>query len=150
MPGWLRVLLIVFAFLLLAFMAAGVGAWYWFKKNGPRVAAVGRQVMTEGEEFGRNRGDSECITEALRRSARDASFTGQVKTRLFAQSCLKVATPSRELCSAVPNPTEIFEIAKWSNSECAKRGLAGDQACTGIMQTLPPHCHPVGKPNEAR
>jgi hypothetical protein len=141
MPGWLRVLLIVFGVMFLCFIAAGAGAYYWFKKNGPRVAAAGRKVMNEAEEFGRKHTDVECVDEALRRASTDSSFTAQVKTRIFAQSCLKVATPTTTLCSAVPAPNEIFEVAKWSTTECSKRGMAGDQTCAGVMQTLPPHCH---------
>lgn len=146
----MRVLLIAIAFVLLGCIAAGIGAFYWFKKHGAHLAAATRVIMNEGSQFGNSHTDNQCIIEAISRGHRDASFRGQLKSRIFAQSCLAAATPTAELCASSPAPSEIFKAAEWSARECQRRGFAGDQVCAGVMQSVPEHCHPSARRKEER
>ena len=143
----MRVLLIVIAFVLLGFIAVGIGAFYWLKKHGPQLATATRSVMTEGSHFGESHTDEQCIIEAISRGHADDSFRGQIKSRIFAQACLAASKPTSQLCQSVPRPTEIFRAAEWSAEECRRRGFAGDQICSGVMQAVPEHCHgSTGRP----
>jgi hypothetical protein len=140
MPGWLKVILIVVAAFILVIIVGGFLAYRSFKTRAPALKAQMESTQREGTAFGAGKQPPDCIEEALRRSQSDRSFTGAIRTRMFAEACFKAATPSPSFCEKVP--TGIIATAKWAAEECSRRGLAGDQACTQVFTATGDYCHP--------
>jgi hypothetical protein len=138
MPGWLKVLLAVIALFLLTIVVIGVVVYKSIRSHAPELRASAAKMVDEGKAFGKGRPPGDCVEEALRRA--DRSFTGQIRTRVFADSCLKAATPSPRFCANVPSG--VFDTAKWANIECVHRNLAGDQACVQVYTAVGDYCHP--------
>ena len=137
MPGWMRVLLIVVGVFVLVIVVLGIVGYRALKARVPELNAAVQKAHREGEAYGTGKAPADCIDEALRRA--DRSFTGQVRTRMFADACLKASTPPPGWCDQVPSG--VVATAKWAATECNKRNLAGDQACTGVYQVVGVYCH---------
>ena len=138
MPGWLKVVLIVVAVFVLIVIVVGVVAYRAVVSHEPELRAAGQKMQKEGAAFGAGKQPGDCIDEALRRA--EHSFTGAIRTRLFADACLKAATPSPAFCADVPSG--IIDTAKWANAECGRRNLAGDQTCVQVYTAVTEYCHP--------
>jgi hypothetical protein len=140
MPNWLRILLVIVAAGVLALVLVGVLAVRWIKRHAPDLAERGKATQIEARKFGEGKQSSDCIDEGLRRSKASKDFFGMVESRLFVDKCLNIAKEPAGFCSDVPNG--LLTGAKWANEECNKRGLAGDQGCAGVFQSVMAHCHP--------
>ena len=138
MPGWLKVILIVVAAFVL--VVAGVLGYRAIKAHAPELKAAAETTTREGDAFGSGKQPADCVDEALRRGQSDRSFTGSIRVRLFTESCLKAATPSPSYCEQVP--TGIIATAKWAATECARRKMGGEQACTQVFTAVGEYCHP--------
>lgn len=138
MPGWLKILLIIAGFFILVIVVLGIVAYRSFRAHEPEMRASAVKMRTEGKAYGTGKQPGDCVDEALRRTG--SGFTGQVRTRIFIDACLKAANPSPEFCAKVPSG--IIATARWANAECTGRHLAGDQLCVQVYTAVGEYCHP--------
>jgi len=138
MPGWLKLLLALFAGFILVVVVIGVVVYKKVSSHAPEIRAAAEQMKREGAAYGAGKQPADCIDEALRRA--DRSFTGQVKTRLFADACFEASTRPPGYCEQIPDG--IVATATWANKECVRRNLGGDQACVQVHNALSEYCHP--------
>ena len=138
MPGWLKLLLALIGAFIVVVVVLVVVAYRSFSAHEPELRASAEQLKREGAAAGAGKQPADCVEEALRRA--DRSFTGQIKTRVFVDACLKATTRPPGYCDAVPDG--IMATAKWANAECARRRLAGDQVCVQVYTAITEYCHP--------
>jgi hypothetical protein len=138
MPGWLKILLAIVGFFVLAIVVLGIVAYRSFRAHEPELRASAAKMQTEGKAYGAGKQPGDCVDEALRRA--DRGFTGQIRTRVFVDACLKAASPSPAYCANVPSG--IIDTARWANAECVRRNLAGDQMCVQVHTAVGEYCHP--------
>lgn len=138
MPVWLRVILIVVAVFVLIIVVIGFVGYRALKSHGPELKASVEKVQREGADYGAGKAPADCVDEALRRAER--SFSGQIRNRMFTTACLQASTAPSGWCDRVPSG--IIDTATWAAKECAKRNLAGDQACTQVHTAVGDYCHP--------
>ena len=138
MPGWLKALLIVVALLFVGVAVVAFIAYRSISSRVPEMRAAAEKMKTEGAAYGKGRQPADCIEEALRRA--DRTFTGQITTRIFVDACLRASTPPPGWCDQVPEG--MIAEAKWANTECIRRNLAGDQTCVAIYTGAAAYCHP--------
>jgi hypothetical protein len=137
MPGWLKILLAIVGFFILVVVALGIVAYRSFRAHEPELRASAAKMQSEGKAYGTGKQPADCVEESLRRA--DRGFTGQIRTRVFVDACLKAATPSPEFCANVPSG--IIATARWANTECIRRNLAGDQMCVQVYTAVGDYCH---------
>jgi hypothetical protein len=138
MPGWLKILFIIAALFVVIFVVIGIVAWHSLQAHGPELKAAVEKARDDGAAYGTGKAPADCIDEALRRG--DRSFTGQIRTRMFSDACLKASTPSAGYCDTVPSG--IIATAKWANEQCLRRNLGGDQLCVQVYTAVGDYCHP--------
>ncbi|HEV2718741.1 MAG TPA: hypothetical protein VG323_01885 [Thermoanaerobaculia bacterium] len=139
MPGWLKILLIIAALFVVVIVVISIVAWHSLQAHGPELKASMEKARDEGAAYGAGKASGDCVDEALRRG--DRSFTGQVRTRLFADACLKASTRPPGYCD--PVPSGIVATAKWANEQCLRRNLGGDQLCVQLYTAVGDYCHPA-------
>jgi hypothetical protein len=141
MPTWLKLLLGFFAAgaLGLALLVGG-GAW-WVSKNKDRLTEGGHAAKTEGAAFGRTHSKNECIDDGLKhlKDCGPVDFVCEALTRLRLTSCMSVAKDDGA-CAGVPAQAELMKGAFWENAECTRRGYAGSQPCSRLMQGVVLDC----------
>ncbi len=113
-------------------------AFRWIKNHGPELAERGKRTHEEARKFGDGKQSPDCIEEGIRRAGQARNFLGMVESRVFVAECLNVATEPADFCKSIP--TGVIDGATWVNQECAKRGKAGDQGCSGVFQSVMEHC----------
>lgn len=135
MPTWAKVLLAIFAILVVLFAVCGLIAFRWVTKNKDQIVAA----RNEGIEFGRGKDYVQCTDAAFARLG-SSSVSAQIQTRMYADGCYSSASKSEELCANIPPATEIMKAAKWNVEQCHKRGIANEQGCIQVMQALGEAC----------
>ena len=138
MPGWLKVILIVVGAFVLIIFVIGFVAYRSLQARAPELKAAVEKAQRDGAAFGAGKQPADCIDEALRRP--DRTFTGMIRTRMFSEACFKASTQPPGYCDQVPSG--IIDTAKWANAECARRKLAGDEACVQVYTAAGQYCHP--------
>ena len=138
MPGWLKVILLIVGAFVLIIVVIGFVAYRSIQAHGPELKAAVEKAQNDGAAFGAGKQPADCIDEALRRA--DRTFTGTIRTRMFADACFKASTQPPGYCDQVPS--RIIATAKWANAECARRKLGGDQACVQVYTAVGQYCHP--------
>lgn len=146
MRTWAKVVLGLGGFGVLGISALIGGSYYWFSKNKGRLATEGKEASTEGTTFGRGRAKTECVDEGVARlpNCGNIDFVCESKNKLFVQNCLRSSKPQPSFCEGVPKPTNILDTARWTLTECTRRGHPSDQPCTRLITTVATHC---AKPN---
>ena len=139
MPGWLKIILIIVAIFVVIIVVVGVVAWHSLQTHGPELKAAVEKARDEGAAYGAGKAPADCIDEALRRA--DRSFTGQIRTRMFADACFKASKAPAGYCDAVPSG--IIATAQWANEQCERRKLVGDQVCVQVYTAVGQYCHPA-------
>lgn len=145
MPGWLKILLILFGVFVLVVVSLGVAGFYYVRSHGGELKAQAKQVTAEGEEFGRGKTVSACLDESLRRITATPGFMNQVRTQIFMQSCSSKAAPSPELCAGAPAADEVIATSRWAGEQCKKRGFAGVPACGQLYGVVTAGCQKTSK-----
>lgn len=148
MPRWLKITLVVG--LVLAFVcagAAGVGVYLW-RRHGRGLLEGGQQGFGEGREFGRTSNSRGCLTEAVERHRRAASFGELFAVNLFLRGCLDAAAPTEGFCEGVPRPLEIVRTAEWGREQCHAHGLSVERQCGQLFAQVQQYCaaRPGDKP----
>jgi hypothetical protein len=128
----------------LVLIILGVLAVRWIRNRAPEMERRGKAVVAEARKFAEGKQSNDCVEEGLRRSAASKDFLGMVAARVFVNECLQVATEPPEFCANVPSG--VLDGASWTNDQCAKRKLAGDQGCVGVYQSVIQHCQTSRSP----
>lgn len=140
MPPWLRALLMIVGVGVLILVIAVVFGLRYISTHKDELMKNAREEKAAGQKAGEGQPPSACIDAALQRVRANDSFSANLRTRFFVDSCLKAATPSPDTCAQVP--TGIIDFAKWAAGECNRRGMASSQGCTQVFTALRDYCHP--------
>lgn len=145
MPRWLKVVLAVFAALLLLCLAGAAGASWWLDTNKDRLKEVGDRAVLEGQDFADGRDAEACLDEALARLRAEDGIVAQATHRVFLKECLARASRPPGFCDGVPakgdlTAKSLLTYAEWAAARCAAKDRAQDQACTRMMQVVQDAC----------
>src|SRR5262245_3352505 len=99
MPGWLKALLIVAIVLVLLFVGAGVFVWM---KNKDKWMARAKEVVAEGQQFGKQTDNQGCVDEGVSRYKKEPGFGTAISTSIFMRTCLESSKPTPGFCDSVP------------------------------------------------
>lgn len=131
--------MIVGAGVLIVVIAIVIGVNYLRSHKDEYLKAT-RDEQAAGRTAGAGQPPAACIDAALQRVRQNDSFSANLRTRIFADACLRAATPSPDACAQVP--AGIIDFAKWAAGECNRRGMASSQGCTQVFTALRDYCHP--------
>ena len=140
MPTWLKVTLIVGAVLLVMLVGLVVAGVYVVRDYGAPLMEQGKQVMEEGEAYGRQTDNEGCLAEGISRHKSAQGFAELIKTNLFLQTCLGASRPTPGFCDGVPGRTEFIKSAQWQVAECQRHGLSTDRQCQQLFQQVQQFC----------
>ena len=136
----LKVLLIIFACLvLLSIAVAGVGIYFW-RQHGAGLIESGKQIYGEGNEYGRETDEAGCFSEALARHKKAEGFGELIKINLFFRSCLETSRQTQGFCEGVPTQDEFIKSVQWQMEQCTKHGLTQEKQCGQLFAQLQQHC----------
>ena len=140
MPGWLKALLAVAIIAVLLVVAVVVGGVVWWSRNKDKLLARGKEVMTEGRDFGRNTDNQGCVDESMSRYKKEPGFSNAISTSLFTRACLDASRPRPGFCSDVPKPTEFIKSGQWRVEQCRRVDLSKDSYCQQMFQPVQEFC----------
>ena len=140
MPGWLKALLAVAIIVVLLVVGVIVGGVVWWSRNKDKLIARGKEVMTEGREFGRNTDNQGCVDETVSRYKKDPGFTTVLSNSIFTRACLDASRPTPNFCADVPKATEFMKSAEWHKAQCARVDLSRDSYCQQLFQPVQEFC----------
>jgi hypothetical protein len=109
MPGWLKALLIVAIVVVLIVGAVVVGGVVWWSRNKDRLIARGKEVVVEGQQFGRTTDNQGCVDESVTRYKKTPGITTVLSNSIFVRACLDASRPTAGFCDEVPQPTEFMK-----------------------------------------
>lgn len=144
MPGWLKALLAVVIIIVLLVVGVIVGGVVWWSRNKDKLLARGKEVMTEGRDFGRNTDNQGCVDESMSRYKKEPGFTNAISTGLFTRTCLDASRATPGFCSDVPKPTEFMKSAEWRAAQCRRVDLSKDSYCQQLFQPVQEFCQRGG------
>jgi hypothetical protein len=145
MPGWLKIILVLFGIFVLVIVGISVAGYYYVREHGGELKQKTEKLRTEGESFGQGKQETACLDESLARLKREPGFMSQVQTQIFFSSCLAKAESSPELCTGMPAPDEILASGKWAAEQCAKRGLGQSQGCVQLYNVVLANCRKTSR-----
>ena len=140
MPGWLKALLAVAIIIVLLVAGVIVGGVVWWSRNKDKLLARGKEVMTEGRDFGRNTDNQGCVDESMSRYKKEPGFTSAISTSLFTRACLDASRATPGFCSDVPKPTEFIKSGQWRVEQCRSADLSSDSYCQQLFQPVQEFC----------
>ncbi len=140
MPGWLKALLAVAIIIVLLVVGVIVGGVVWWSRNKDKLLARGKEVMTEGRDFGRNTDNQGCVDESISRYKKEPGFTSAISTSLFTRACLDASRATPGFCSDVPKPTEFIKSSQWRVEQCRRVDLSKDSYCQQMFQPVQEFC----------
>ena len=140
MPGWLKVLLIVFVVIVLLGLGVIGAGIYYVSRNKDAWLARGKAVATEGKDFGRNSDNQGCVDESISRYKKEPGFTSVISNSLFMQACLDSSRPTPNFCADVPKATEFMKSAQWRVDQCSRVDLSKDSYCQQLFQPVQQFC----------
>ena len=140
MPGWLKALLAVVIIIVLLVVGVIVGGVVWWSRNKDKLLARGKEVMTEGRDFGRNTDNQGCVDESMSRYKKEPGFSGAISNSIFMRTCLDASRPTPGFCDSVPGKTEFIKTAQWRRDQCAKVDLSKDSYCQQLFQPVQEYC----------
>src|SRR5882762_5496479 len=140
MPGWLKALLAVAIIIVLLVAGVIVGGVVWWSRNKDKLLARGKEVMTEGRDFGRNTDNQGCVDESMSRYKKEPGFSNAISTSLFTRACLDASRATPGFCSDVPKPTEFIKSGQWRVEQCRRADLPKDSYCQQLFQPVQEFC----------
>src|SRR5207244_11889472 len=75
MPGWLKALLIIVVVIIVLVVGVVIAGVYWISRNKDAWIARGKEVMTEGRDFGRQSDNKGCVVESISRYKKEPWLT---------------------------------------------------------------------------
>lgn len=140
MPGWAKVLIVIFVLGLLVVLGAIGAGVYWWSNNKDALIAKGKAVVAEGQEAGRHTDNQGCVDQSVARYKAEPGFTSGISTSIFLQTCLQASKPTPGFCDTVPKETEFIKAGQWQLAQCQQVGLGSDQYCRQLFQTVQRFC----------
>ena len=140
MPGWLKGLLIVLVIIIVLVAGVVVAGVVWLSRNKDALLAKGREVATEGRNFGRGTDNQGCVDEAISRYEKSPGMTGTISNAIFMRTCLESSRPTRGFCDDVPKQTEFIKTAQWRIAQCRRVGLSSDNNCQNLFTPIQQFC----------
>ena len=140
MPGWAKALIIiavVMVLLVVGVVAAGV---FWWSRNKDSLIARGKQVVTEGKDFGHKSDNQGCVDESISRYKKEPGFASTISNAIFMRACLESSRPTRGFCEDVPRQIEFLKSAQWRVSQCARVDLEKDSNCQNLFTPVQQFC----------
>lgn len=140
MPRWLKITLVVGVVVAALCAAAVVLGVYLWRQHGRGLVEGGQQSFGEGREFGRTSNTRGCLTEAVERHRRAATFGDLFGVNLFLRGCLDAAAPTEGFCDGVPRPLEFVRTAQWGQEQCHAHGLSVEKQCGQLFAQVQQYC----------
>lgn len=140
MPKWLKVLLAIFAVLLLLCGASAFFAKRWFDDNKDRLKALGDTAAKDGATWAMTHDAHSCVDEALRRYDAEGGMVAEAGHTIFMRTCLDTAPRPAGFCDGVPPKNEIFQTAEWCVKKCVALNRPGSQPCTRMVKAIQESC----------
>jgi hypothetical protein len=140
MPGWLKALLIVLVVVIMLVVGVVIAGVYWISRNKDAWIAKGKEVMTEGRDFGRKTDNQGCVDESISRYKKEPGLTSTISNAIFMRGCLESSSPTRGFCDDVPRQTEFIKTAQWRISQCRRVDLEKDSNCRNLFAPVQQFC----------
>jgi hypothetical protein len=140
MPGWAKALLITLAVILVIVIGAVVIGVVYVARNKDAWLAKGKEVMTEGRDFGRDSDNQGCVDQSVSRYKKEPGVGSAISTSLFMRACLQSSKPTPGFCSEVPRQTEFIKSAEWKLSQCRHFDLSSDRNCNNLFAPVQQFC----------
>ena len=112
-------------------------------KNSDELFTATKGAMDRGKEYAASHTQAECVDESFREMEKCSGLKCDFNATMFLQECMQDATASPEFCAQTPRPENVFDMTRWSMSECHRRGHGRlqNQSCTMLVQTAARLCH---------
>ena len=140
MPGWLKALLIVVVVVIVLVVGVVIAGVYWISRNKDAWIAKGKEVMTEGRDFGRQTDNQGCVDESISRYKKEPGLTSTISNAIFMRGCLESSSPTRGFCDDVPRQIEFIKTAQWRISQCRRVDLEKDTNCQNLFAPVQLFC----------
>ena len=140
MPTWLKALLIVVVVVIVLVVGVVIAGVYWISRNKDAWIARGKEVMTEGRDFGRKTDNQGCVDESISRYKQEPGFTSTISNGIFMRGCLESSRPTPGFCDEVPRQTEFIKTAQWRISQCQHFDLEKDSNCHNLFAPVQQFC----------
>jgi hypothetical protein len=140
MPGWLKALIAVAIIVVLLVVGVIVGGVVWWSRNKDKLIARGKEVVTEGRDFGRNTDNQGCVDETVSRYKKDPGFTTVISNSIFTRACLDASRSTPNFCADVPKATEFIKSGEWRKAQCSRVDLSKDSYCQQLFQPVQEFC----------
>ena len=140
MPKWLKVVLALFAVLMVLCAVSAFAAKWWFDHNKDRLKSLGDTAAKDGATWAMTHDANGCVDEALHRYDLEGGIVAEAGHTLFMRACLDKAQRPQGFCDAVPPRNELLKTAEWSVTRCRALGRQGDQACTRMVKAIQESC----------
>jgi hypothetical protein len=147
MPGWLKVLLIVLAVVVVLVIGAIAAGIYYVSSHKDAWLAKGRAVMTEGKDFGRSTDNQGCVDESVSRYKKEPGLTSVLSSSFFMRACLDASRPTPGFCDQVPKQTDFIKSARWRVEECQRINLSSDSNCQQLFTPVQQFCEHASMPS---
>ena len=89
MPGWLKALLIIVVVIIVLVVGVVIAGVYWISRNKDAWIARGKEVMTEGRDFGRQSDNQGCVDESISRYKKEPGLASTISNGIFMRGCLE-------------------------------------------------------------
>jgi hypothetical protein len=140
MPGWAKALLIVLGIVVVLVVGAVVIGVVYVARNKDAWVAKGKEVMTEGRDYGLKSDNQGCVDQSITRYKKDPGMGGGISTSLFMRACLTSSKPTPGFCSEVPRQTEFIKSAQWRLAQCGRYDLSSDRNCQNLFAPVQQFC----------
>ncbi len=140
MPKWLKIVLGIFAVLVLLCGVTAFVAAKWFENNKDRLKELGDNAGRNGAVWGMQHDANSCVDEALRQNDEDGSMVAEAGHAIFLRSCLEKAQRPAGFCDGVPPKSEFIQTAQWTVKKCLALNRASDQPCTRMVKAIQEVC----------
>lgn len=144
MKTWVKIVLICLLLAFLAVVGAGFAFYKWVTGAVHEADTLVPAAQREGRSFAAHATQDGCVDQAVTRATACSSIGCEVAEKSFLQSCFAAATPDAKVCDGVPPPDKIVDSAMWGVKECQRRGHAGNQRCTRLLQEMQSLCAGAG------
>jgi hypothetical protein len=140
MPGWLKVLLIVFLLMILAVVGIVAAAGFWFYRNKDALMAKTKAIATEAKNFGESTDNQGCVNETVSRYKAEPGLTSTISNSIFMRICLDASRATPGFCDDVPKPREFIKTAQWKRDQCHAVDLDRDSNCQNLFTPVQQFC----------
>jgi|ERR1051326_118364 hypothetical protein len=140
MAGWLKALLIVVVIVVVLVVGVVIAGIFWVAHNKDSWIARGKEVMTEGRDFGRGTDNQGCVDESISRYQKAPGISSTISNSIFMRGCLESSRATAGFCDDVPRQTEFIKSAQWRISQCTHFKLEKDSNCQNLFTPVQQFC----------